>query len=169
MSKLTDILEAIPLCEAYMDGVDDGCNTCPYNGRCKDLVPDTIKMLEDLAKRVPRWISVHDRLPEMHTETYEQVSIPGESIDGVKFLKEGDICEAMVHAATDTILTCEMPLNVVLEVTYTEPGIKGDTATNTLKPATVETGAEVRVPLFINTGDKVRIDTRSGDYIERVK
>jgi elongation factor P len=62
-----------------------------------------------------------------------------------------------------------MPLNVVLEVTYTEPGIKGDTATNTLKPATVETGAEVRVPLFINTGDKVRIDTRSGDYIERVK
>ena len=105
----------------------------------------------------------------MHTETYEQVSIPGESIDGVKFLKEGDICEAMVHAATDTILTCEMPLNVVLEVTYTEPGIKGDTATNTLKPATVETGAEVRVPLFINTGDKVRIDTRSGDYIERVK
>ena len=105
----------------------------------------------------------------MHTETYEQVSIPGESIDGVKFLKEGDICEATVHAATDTILTCEMPLNVVLEVTYTEPGIKGDTATNTLKPATVETGAEVRVPLFINTGDKVRIDTRSGDYIERVK
>ena len=84
----------------------------------------------------------------MHTETYEQVSIPGESIDGV---------------------TCEMPLNVVLEVTYTEPGIKGDTATNTLKPATVETGAEVRVPLFINTGDKVRIDTRSGDYLERVK
>ena len=105
----------------------------------------------------------------MHTETYEQVSIPGESIDGVKFLKEGDICEAMVHASTDTILTCEMPLNVVLEVTYTEPGIKGDTATNTLKPATVETGAEVRVPLFINTGDKVRIDTRSGDYLERVK
>jgi elongation factor P len=105
----------------------------------------------------------------MHTETYEQVSIPGESIDGVKFLKEGDICEAMVHAASDTILTCEMPLNVVLEVTYTEPGIKGDTATNTLKPATVETGAEVRVPLFINTGDKVRVDTRTGDYIERVK
>ena len=105
----------------------------------------------------------------MPTETYEQVSIPGESIDGVKFLIEGDICEAMVHAATDTILTCEMPLNVVLEVTSTEPGIKGDTATNTLKPATVETGAEVRVPLFINTGDKVRIDTRSGDYIERVK
>ena len=105
----------------------------------------------------------------MHTETYEQVSIPGESIEGVRFLKEGEICEAMVNAATDTILTCEMPTGVILEVTYTEPGIKGDTATNTLKPATVETGAEVRVPLFINTGDKVRIDTRTGDYVERVK
>lgn len=76
----------------------------------------------------------------MNTETYDQVSIPGESIEGVQFLKEGDICEAQVHAATETILTCEMPVNVVLEVTYTEPGMKGDTATNTLKPATVETG-----------------------------
>lgn len=82
----------------------------------------------------------------MHTETFEQVAIPGESIEGVQFLKEGDICEAMVHAASDTILTCEMPQSVVLEITYTEPGIKGDTATNTLKPATVETGAEIRVP-----------------------
>ncbi len=105
----------------------------------------------------------------MHTETYEQVSLPGESIEGVQFLKEGDIVEAQVHAATETILTCEMPVNVILEVTYTEPGIKGDTATNTLKPATVETGAEVRVPLFIETGDKIKVDTRSGAYVERVK
>ena len=105
----------------------------------------------------------------MHTETFEQVAIPGESIEGVQFLKEGDICEAMVHAASDTILTCEMPTSVVLEITYTEPGIKGDTATNTLKPATVETGAEVRVPLFCNIGDKVRIDTRDGSYVERIK
>ena len=104
----------------------------------------------------------------MHTETFEQVAIPGESIEGVEFLKEGDICEAMVHAS-ETILTCEMPTSVVLEITYTEPGIKGDTATNTLKPATVETGAEVRVPLFCNTGDKVRIDTRNGAYVERIK
>lgn len=105
----------------------------------------------------------------MHPETFEQISIPGESIDGVQFLKEGDIVEAMVHAATETILTCEMPPNVVLEVTYTEPGIKGDTATNTLKPATVETGAEVRVPLFINVGEKIRVDTRNGSYMERVR
>lgn len=105
----------------------------------------------------------------MHPETFEQISIPGESIEGVQFLKEGDMVEAMVHASTETILTCEMPPNVVLEITYTEPGIKGDTATNTLKPATVETGAEIRVPLFINTGEKVRVDTRDGSYIERVR
>lgn len=105
----------------------------------------------------------------MHPETFEQISIPGESIEGVQFLKEGDMVEAMVHAATETILTCEMPPNVVLEVTYTEPGIKGDTATNTLKPATVETGAEVRVPLFINTGERIKVDTRDGSYLERVR
>lgn len=105
----------------------------------------------------------------MHPETFEQISLPGESIEGVQFLKEGDMVEAMVHAATETILTCEMPPNVILEVTYTEPGIKGDTATNTLKPATVETGAEVRVPLFINTGEKIKVDTRNGSYLERVR
>ena len=105
----------------------------------------------------------------MHTETFEQVAIPGESIEGVQFLKEGDICEAMVHAASDTILTCEMPQSVVLEITYTEPGIKGDTATNTLKPATVESGATVRVPLFISEGETIEIDTRDGSYLGRVK
>jgi elongation factor P len=77
--------------------------------------------------------------------------------------------EAQVHADTDTILTAEVPPHVVLEVTYTEPGLKGDTATNALKPATLETGAEIRVPLFIDTGDKVKVDTRTGNYVERVK
>ena len=105
----------------------------------------------------------------MHMETFEQVSLPGESIEGVEFLKEGDTVEAMVHAESDTILTCEMPTSVTLEVTYTEPGIKGDTATNTLKPAIVETGAEVRVPLFVNVGDKIVIDPRTGAYKERIK
>ena len=105
----------------------------------------------------------------LHTETWEEIIVAGESIEGVEFLKDGDICEAMVHAASETVLTCEMPANVVLEITYTEPGIKGDTATNTLKPATVETGAEVRVPLFCEVGDKVRVDTRNGSYLERVE
>jgi elongation factor P len=105
----------------------------------------------------------------MHPETFEQISIPGETIDGVQFLKEGDTVEAMVHAATETVLTCELPVKVTLQVTYTEPGIKGDTATNTLKPATVETGAEVRVPLFITEGEFIEIDTRDGSYLGRVR
>ena len=105
----------------------------------------------------------------MNTETFEQLAIPGEQIDGVQYLKDGDIVEVQVHAESETVLTAEMPTHVVLEITYTEPGLRGDTATNTLKPATVETGAEVRVPLFIETGEKVKIDTRTRTYVERVK
>lgn len=105
----------------------------------------------------------------MHPETFEQISIPEATIDGVQFLKEGDMVEAMVHAESETVLTCELPPHVTLRVTYTEPGLKGDTATNTLKPATVETGAEVRVPLFIGEGELILVDTRDGSYISRVK
>ena len=105
----------------------------------------------------------------MNTETFEQITIPGEQIDGVQYLKDGDIVEVQVHAESETILTAEMPTHVVLEITYTEPGLRGDTATNTLKLATVETGAEVRVPLFIEKGEKVKIDTRTGTYVERAK
>lgn len=105
----------------------------------------------------------------MNTETFEQISIPGEQIDGVQFLKDGDTVDVQVHAESETVLTAEMPQHVTLEVTYTEPGLRGDTATNALKPATVETGAEVRVPLFIDTGEKIRIDTRTGAYVERAK
>ncbi len=105
----------------------------------------------------------------MNTETFEQIPIPAEQIEGVQFLKEGELVEVQIHAESGTILTAEMPTHVVLQVTYTEPGIRGDTATNTLKPATVETGAEVRVPLFINEGEKIKVDTRTGTYVERVK
>ena len=105
----------------------------------------------------------------MNTETFEQLSIDGNLIEGVQYLKDGDIVEVQVHADSGTILTAEMPTHVVLEITYTEPGLRGDTATNTLKPATVETGAEVRVPLFIETGERVKIDTRTGTYVERAK
>ncbi|MDR1517880.1 MAG: elongation factor P [Dysgonamonadaceae bacterium] len=105
----------------------------------------------------------------MNAETFDQVSIPEEQIAGVKFLKEGDSVEVQIHAETETILTVEMPPHVILEVTYAEPGLKGDTATNTLKPATVETGAEVRVPLFIEAGEKIKVDTRTGTYVERAK
>jgi len=105
----------------------------------------------------------------MNNETFEQVSIAKDNITGVDFLKEGDIAEVVIHAESETILFAELPAHVVLTVTYTEPGIKGDTATNASKPATVETGATVRVPLFINEGEKIRVDTRDGSYVERAK
>jgi elongation factor P len=110
-----------------------------------------------------------DNLVLMHTETYEQVPVEMSKIPASDFLKEGDFVEILFNTEDDSILTVDPPPTVVLEVTYTEPGIKGDTATNTLKPATLETGAEVRVPLFINNGDKVKIDTSNGSYMERAK
>ena len=105
----------------------------------------------------------------MNNETFEQVPIAHDLITGVDFLKEGMTVEVVSDASTDTVLFAELPTKVELQVTYTEPGLKGDTATNTLKPATVETGAEVRVPLFINEGEIIRIDTRDGSYCERVR
>ena len=105
----------------------------------------------------------------MNNESFEQISIPKESINGVDFLKEGDIAEVVVHAATETVLFVELPAHVVLQVVYTEPGFKGDTATNASKPATLETGAVIRVPLFIEEGEKIRVDTRDGSYVERAK
>lgn len=105
----------------------------------------------------------------MNQETFEQIPISKDLVTGADFMKEGDIVEVVSDASTDTVLYAEMPMKTVLEITYTEPGLKGDTATNTLKPATVETGATVRVPLFINTGEKIEIDTRDGSYVGRVK
>ena len=105
----------------------------------------------------------------MHTDTFEQLSIHESLINNPGLLKEGQSVEVMYHVDTDTPLTCELPAFVDLEVTYTEPGVKGDTATNAAKRAIVETGAEVFVPLFIETGEKIRVDTRTNRYAERVK
>ncbi|MDD4711892.1 MAG: elongation factor P [Bacteroidales bacterium] len=105
----------------------------------------------------------------MNVETYEQIFIKGECINGVEFMKEGDMLDVVSHAESETVLYADMPTHVILEVTYTEPGLKGDTATNTLKPAKVETGATVRVPLFIEVGEKIKVDTRDGSYAERVR
>lgn len=105
----------------------------------------------------------------MNQETFEQHPIAHDQITGVNFLKEGMVVDVVSDASSETILFAELPVKVQLTVTYTEPGLKGDTATNTLKPATVETGAEVRVPLFINEGETIEIDTRDGSYLGRVK
>lgn len=105
----------------------------------------------------------------MNNETFEQVPINKELVTGAPFMKEGDTVEVVSDASSDTVLYAEMPMKTVLKITYTEPGVKGDTATNTLKPATVETGATVRVPLFVNEGDLIEVDTRDGSYVGRVK
>ncbi|MDP4201880.1 MAG: elongation factor P [Bacteroidota bacterium] len=105
----------------------------------------------------------------MNNETFEQISIQKSLINGVDFLKEGESVEVVTHAESETVLYADVATHVVLQITYTEPGLKGDTATNTLKPATVETGATVRVPLFIETGEKIKVDTRDGSYVERAK
>jgi elongation factor P len=105
----------------------------------------------------------------MNQETFDQISIGNDMVDNGQFLKEGDVVDVLYHSVKDTILSVELPQTVVLQITYCEPGLRGDTATNTLKPATVETGAEVRVPLFCDTGDFIKIDTATGAYMERVK
>jgi elongation factor P len=105
----------------------------------------------------------------MNNETFEQIPIAKELINAPDFLREGDLVEVMYHTESDSVLTCELPTSVVLEVTYTEPGEKGNTATNAMKDATLETGAVIKVPLFINIGDKIKVDTRDGSYSERVK
>ena len=105
----------------------------------------------------------------MNQETFEQIPISKDLVTGAAFMKEGDVVEVVSDATTETVLYAEMPMKTVLKITYTEPGIKGDTATNTLKPATVETGATVRVPLFVNEGESIEVDTRDGSYVGRVK
>jgi elongation factor P len=105
----------------------------------------------------------------MNTEDYNQITIDKNKIDNPGLLKEGENVTIIINTEDNNPLSVDMPLSVVLEVTHTEPGIKGNTATNALKPATLETGALINVPLFINEGDKVKIDTEKGQYIERIK
>lgn len=105
----------------------------------------------------------------MNNQTYDQIPIEEQLIENADLLKEGQEVEILFHAEEERPLTCELPPFVEMEITYTEPGVKGDTATNTLKPATIETGAEINVPLFINTGDKIKVDTRDRSYSERIK
>ena len=105
----------------------------------------------------------------MHAETFEQIALSGDLIENNDLLKDGQNVEMMVLAGEERVLTCELPPFVDLEVAYTEPGVRGDTASSTaLKQAELETGAIVNVPLFINTGEKIRIDTRTRAYFQAV-
>lgn len=105
----------------------------------------------------------------MDNDTYEQINIEEELIDAPQFLKDGENVDVIFHAEEEMILGCELPNHVIMEITYTEPGLKGDTATNASKPATTETGASIQVPLFIDQGDVVKVESKTGNYVERVK
>lgn len=105
----------------------------------------------------------------MHAETFEQIGIEEKIINAPQFLKEGQYVEITIEADTETPLTCELPALIDTVVTYTEPGVKGNTATNAMKDATVDPGVKIRVPLFINTGEKIKVDTRTCEYAERIK
>lgn len=104
----------------------------------------------------------------MDTENYEQISFNADQVgDTQKFMKEQQEVEVQIYQ--DRPIGIELPTSVEFEITYTEPGVKGDTVSSTTKPATIETGATINVPLFVNMGDRIKVDTRNGNYIERVK
>jgi elongation factor P len=105
----------------------------------------------------------------MNVDDYNQIELQESTLDRPDLIKEGDLVKVMFNAEDQAPLSVEMPASVILEVTYTEPGVKGNTATNATKPATVETGATINVPLFINEGDKIKVDTEKGSYMERIK
>jgi len=105
----------------------------------------------------------------MNNETYEQIAIAEELIDGVAYLKEGAEVAVLINTETDQPIGAELPEKIVVLITYCEPGVKGDTATRATKPATIESGATIQVPLFVTEGETIRINTKTGEYVERVK
>ena len=105
----------------------------------------------------------------MDNETFEQIALQEGMVDAPQFLKDGQEVAVLFNTETEQTMSVELHDKIVVKVTYTEPGLKGDTATRTLKPATVETGATVSVPLFVNEGELIRVNTKSGEYVERVK
>ena len=105
----------------------------------------------------------------MNTEDYTQIRLSESALDMPQLMKEGEVVTILINTEDNMPLSVEMPASVILEVTHTEPGVKGNTATNATKPATLETGAIVNVPLFINEGDKIKIETEKGTYKERIK
>tara|TARA_B100001094_G_scaffold120923_2_gene116658 strand:+ start:11875 stop:12441 length:567 start_codon:yes stop_codon:yes gene_type:complete len=105
----------------------------------------------------------------MNVDDYNQITVEENVLDSSNFMKEGEIVTVLTNSEDGSILSIEMPQSVTLEVAETEPGLKGNTATNATKPATLETGARINVPLFINEGDLIKIDPEKGSYLERIK
>jgi elongation factor P len=142
------------------------------NGRVLDHTFDSGEKLEDVRIERHKFQFLYKDGNDFifqNLENWEQVNGPEHTIRGVAFLAEGMECEVVMNADDESVLSIDLPNFAVLEITYCEPGLKGDTATNTLKPATLENGVEVRVPLFVNQGDKIKVDTRTAEYVERAK
>jgi elongation factor P len=131
-----------------------------------------VKINEQRVERRPHQFIYNDESGYhfMNLETFEQITVDKDSVDNPDLLKEGQEVEVVYHADTETPMLVNLPSFINFEITYTEPGVRGDTSsTNSLKAATVETGATIMVPLFVNQGDKIKVDTRDRSYVERVK
>ena len=142
------------------------------NGKVIDNTFPAGRKLDDVRVETQKFQFLYadgDAYNFMNTTDYNQISLQKSVLDAPDLLKEGEVVTIIINSEDEMPLSVDMPLSVVLEVTQTEPGLKGNTATNATKPATVETGASVNVPLFINEGDKIKIETAKGTYQERIK
>ena len=141
-------------------------------GRVIDNTFSTGNKIEDIRVETSKFQFLYSEGEDfnfMNVGDYNQISLDKNILDYPDLLKEGELVSIAINTEDGLPLSVDMPASVVLEVTHTEPGVKGNTATNATKPATVETGAQINVPLFINEGDKIKIDTEKGNYQERVK
>ncbi len=142
------------------------------NGKVVDNTFPAGRKLEDVRVETHKFQYLYadgDTFHFMNTQDFDQITLEKSVLDAPDLLKEGENVAIIINSEDNMPLSVEMPISVILEVTHTEPGIKGNTTTNATKPATVETGARVNVPLFINEGDKIKITTEKGQYQERVK
>ena len=142
------------------------------NGKVIDNTFPAGRKLDDVRVETQKFQFLYadgDSYNFMNTTDYNQIALQKTVLDAPELLKEGEVVTIIINAEDEMPLSVDMPLSVILEVTETEPGLKGNTATNATKPAIVETGAKVNVPLFINEGDKIKIETTKGTYQERVK
>jgi elongation factor P len=142
------------------------------NGKVVDNTFPAGRKLDDVRVETHKFQYLYadgDMFHFMNTADYDQITLQKEVLDAPDLMKEGEVVTVIINSEDNMPLSVEMPASVILEVTHAEHGIKGNTATNATKPATVETGASVNVPLFINEGDKIKVGTEKGNYLERVK
>jgi elongation factor P len=142
------------------------------NGKVIDNTFTSGHKIEDIRVETNKFQYLYkeeDEFNFMNVDDFNQIMVSKNSIDNSDLLKEGEIVSISINSEDGLPLSVDMPTSVILEIKHTEPGIKGNTATNASKPATVETGAKINVPLFINEGDKIKVDTEKASYIERIK